>query len=98
MVAQPDLPGRRLAPGHEASAASSRPTPAPAEPETEAETVAEVAEETATAEGTAVPVAAAPTAAPSSGGLPRWLLLLLGAASATVAVAGLREISWLVAP
>jgi predicted PurR-regulated permease PerM len=102
MVAQPDVPGRRLAPGHEASAASTRPTPGPAEPETEpeteAETVADVAEETATAEGTAVPVAAAPTAAPSSGGLPRWLLLLLGGASATVAVAGLREISWLVAP
>ena len=104
MVAQPDVPGRRLAPGHEAAAASTRPTPtpapapAPAEPETEAETVADVAEETATAEGTAVPVAAAPDAAPAAGGLPRWLLLLVGGASATVAVAGLREISWLVAP
>jgi AI-2 transport protein TqsA len=32
------------------------------------------------------------------GGLPRWLLLLLGAAAATVAVAGLRAIAWLVGP
>jgi AI-2 transport protein TqsA len=35
---------------------------------------------------------------PAPGGLPRWLLLLLGAATATVAVAGLRAIAWLVAP
>ena len=35
---------------------------------------------------------------PSAGGLPRWLLLLLGAAAATIAIAGLRSISWLVAP
>jgi predicted PurR-regulated permease PerM len=33
-----------------------------------------------------------------TGGLPRWLLLLLGGATATIAVAGLREISWLIAP
>jgi predicted PurR-regulated permease PerM len=100
MVAQPNLPGRRLAAGHEASAASTRPAPAAVEPETEPETVADVAEDTATSAGTAVPVpeAPAPVTAPSSGGLPRWLLLLLGGASATVAVAGLREISWLVAP
>jgi AI-2 transport protein TqsA len=44
------------------------------------------------------------TAIPSSaalqptGGLPRWLLLLIGGATATIAVAGLREIAWLVAP
>jgi predicted PurR-regulated permease PerM len=35
---------------------------------------------------------------PSPGGIPRWLLLLAGAAAATVAVAGLRAIAWLVAP
>src|SRR4051812_23653887 len=98
MVAQPDLPGRRLAPGHEASAASTRPPPPAVEPETESETVADAAEETAVSEGTAmrVPEASALAAAPSSGGLPRWLLLLLGGAAATVTVAGLREISWLV--
>jgi AI-2 transport protein TqsA len=34
----------------------------------------------------------------TAGALPRWLVILLGAAAATVAVAGLREIAWLVAP
>jgi predicted PurR-regulated permease PerM len=45
------------------------------------------------------PAAAAPTesTAPSSG-VPRWLLLLAGLAAATVAVAGLRAVAWLVAP
>ena len=33
-----------------------------------------------------------------TGSLPRWLLLLIGAATATIAVAGLREVAWLVAP
>jgi predicted PurR-regulated permease PerM len=33
-----------------------------------------------------------------AGALPRWLLLLIGGATATVAVAGLREVAWLVAP
>src|SRR5918995_297425 len=33
-----------------------------------------------------------------SGGIPRWLLLLVGLAAATIAVAGLRAIAWLVAP
>jgi predicted PurR-regulated permease PerM len=32
------------------------------------------------------------------GALPRWLLLLIGGATATIAVAGLREVAWLVAP
>jgi predicted PurR-regulated permease PerM len=35
---------------------------------------------------------------PTPGVLPRWLLLLLGAAAATVAVAGLKAIAWLVGP
>ena len=35
---------------------------------------------------------------PAPGVIPRWLLLLVGAAAATVAVAGLRAIAWLVAP
>jgi AI-2 transport protein TqsA len=42
----------------------------------------------------------APTSSldPSPGGMPRWLLLLVGAACATIAVAGLRSVAWLVAP
>src|SRR4051812_15741067 len=104
MVAQPNVPGRRLASGHETSAASSRPVPAaepavePAvqpsvEPAGEPETVADVVEEAAPAEGESVPVPEVPVAPAPSGGLPRWLLLLLGGATATIAVAGLREIS-----
>ncbi|MGY1808349.1 AI-2E family transporter [Blastococcus sp. SYSU D00669] len=104
MVAQPNLPGHRLAPSHETSAAASRPPAASPEAlPTETVDAAEVA--AAPAEGVpepgpavAVPGAPAAEPMPASGGLPRWLLLLLGAAAATVAIAGLREISWLVAP
>jgi predicted PurR-regulated permease PerM len=35
---------------------------------------------------------------PSPGGLPRWLVLVGGAAAATVAIAGVRSIAWLVGP
>src|SRR6476661_4352919 len=44
------------------------------------------------------PAGATHTADPANPGLPRWLVLLLGAAAATIAVAGLREIAWLVGP
>ncbi len=37
-------------------------------------------------------------ATPASGGLPRWLIVLIGLAAATVAVAGLRSIAWLIGP
>ncbi|MFW3168502.1 AI-2E family transporter [Geodermatophilus sp. CPCC 206100] len=35
---------------------------------------------------------------PPTAGLPRWLVLLVGAAAATVAIAGVRSIAWLVGP
>ena len=38
------------------------------------------------------------TVEPLPSGMPRWLLLLAGLAAATVAVAGLRAVAWLVAP
>jgi predicted PurR-regulated permease PerM len=48
------------------------------------------------------PAEAIPAPPPATGGLtagmPRWLTLLLGAATATIAVAGLRSIAWLVGP
>src|SRR3954452_21851948 len=98
MVAQPNLPGRRLAQGHDTSAPASR--AAAAEPEQVARAAAEAAAEVSPADGAAVPVpeATPPSVAPSPGALPRWLVLLLGGATATIAVAGLREISWLLAP
>ncbi|TFV85621.1 AI-2E family transporter [Blastococcus sp. CT_GayMR16] len=49
-------------------------------------------------DATAAAAPSSPAADPASGALPRWLLLLLGAAAATVAVGGLRAIAWLVAP
>src|SRR5215207_5288060 len=47
--------------------------------------------------GTPVPGEAAPPV-PVSGGLPRWLIVLIGLAAATVAVAGLRSVGWLIGP
>ncbi|RBY97746.1 AI-2E family transporter [Blastococcus sp. TF02-8] len=38
------------------------------------------------------------TAEPAPTGLPRWLLLVGGVAAATIAVAGLQAVAWLVAP
>jgi predicted PurR-regulated permease PerM len=38
------------------------------------------------------------TVGPPTAGLPRWLVLLVGGAAATVAIAGVRSIAWLVGP
>jgi AI-2 transport protein TqsA len=35
---------------------------------------------------------------PPTGGMPRWMVLLIGAATATIAIAGVRSIAWLVGP
>jgi AI-2 transport protein TqsA len=35
---------------------------------------------------------------PPTGGMPRWMVLLIGAATATIAIAGLRSIAWLAGP
>jgi AI-2 transport protein TqsA len=35
---------------------------------------------------------------PPTGGRPRWMVLLIGAATATIAIAGVRSIAWLVGP
>lgn len=43
-------------------------------------------------------VAASTESAAASSGVPRWLVLLAGLATATIAVAGLRAVAWLVAP
>jgi AI-2 transport protein TqsA len=55
-----------------------------------------VAEETAVAAESAA--AAEPGEQAVAGGMPRWLLILAGIAAATIAVAGLRAVAWLVAP
>ncbi|WP_249933151.1 AI-2E family transporter [Blastococcus sp. CCUG 61487] len=59
------------------------------------------AEETAVVEGTPSSLPAAPALGSlegSSSGIPRWLLLLGGLAAATIAISGIRALSWLVAP
>src|SRR4051812_28944196 len=88
MVVRPDAPGA----GHTGPRALSRPEGAPA-PLAAAE--ADGAAAVAPAEAAAV---SAPEPQTSSGGIPRWLVLLAGLATATVAVAGLRAVAWLVAP
>lgn len=101
MAVRPDVPGagravprtpRRHGPGLPVEAPADRAEvvaeAVPAEVVAEAET----AEEPTTVGSTAVEPQAAPA------GIPRWLLLLVGLAAATVAVAGLRAVAWLVAP
>jgi predicted PurR-regulated permease PerM len=94
VVAQSNLPSGRLPRAHETSAATARPSVRPQAGS--AEGAAGPTEKDA--EPLAEPLAVAPDPGPASGGLPRWLLLLLGAASTTIAIGGLREIAWLVAP
>jgi AI-2 transport protein TqsA len=62
----------------------------PEEPSTSAEAVPDAAPGLAGVPASATQVA--------TGGTPRWLLVLAGAAAATIAVAGLRAVAWLVAP
>src|SRR5688500_1821170 len=66
--------------------------PAPVAP-VEAESTPAPEESTDTISGSTS--VAAQYAAPM---IPRWLLLLVGLAAATIAVAGMRAVAWLVAP
>src|SRR4051794_7723347 len=52
------------------------------------------------ATGEPAPEPARPGTVPeiAAGGIPRWFLLVAGLAAATVAVAGLRAVAWLVGP
>ena len=92
MAVQPKVPG--------AGQTGPRPLARPARPEPAASDGAAPAGE----EQAPLPVDSGSTGVSSSiglqpaGSLPRWLLLLIGGATATIAVAGLREIAWLVAP
>jgi AI-2 transport protein TqsA len=96
MVVRPETPGA----GHAGPRAVSRPAPAVVDAAS-----LEQAQHPAAAEpdpaGGATVAAPAPThdiGPQPTPGFPRWLLLLCGLAAATVAVAGLRAIAWLVAP
>ena len=91
MAVQPDVPG--------ADRPGPRPLPRP-EPEVPADTDpaddALKAEIAATGGDVGGPAVGELPTAPA--GMPRWLLLLTGLAAATIAVAGLRAVAWLVAP
>jgi AI-2 transport protein TqsA len=78
--------------------AGPRPLPRP-EPTTEAPAVTSPEPEMPALPADSGSTGVAPSLAlQPTGSLPRWLLLLIGGATATIAVAGLREIAWLVAP
>ncbi|HEX2072424.1 MAG TPA: AI-2E family transporter [Geodermatophilus sp.] len=88
MVAQPDLPeGSPPALQEATGGATALPPP-------DAAAVAAAAGELSAEPGEPVEQPAIAGAA----GLPRWLVLLVGGAAATIAIAGVRSIAWLVAP
>ena len=95
--------------GRETSRELDPGTPSPVEagsPTTEPATTQPTAAQPPSADPGAQAGASTPTAAPattetldgSPSGMPRWLLLLAGLATATIAIAGLRAIAWLAAP
>jgi AI-2 transport protein TqsA len=107
-MAQPDVPetGRsrpRAVPRPDADPAAAAPvTPdAAAEPSVPVRTprgATASADFVSRAPDGALPPDAAVAPTPAGSGMPRWLVLLAGAAAATVAIAGLRSIAWLAGP
>ncbi len=102
MAVRPDVPGSgRAAPRPLRRSGSEPATRSPAQDlEATGEDEAPPADVVAVEAAAQVP---APTPGsfaldPARGVIPRWLLLLVGAAAATIAVAGLKAIAWLVAP
>jgi AI-2 transport protein TqsA len=91
MAVRPDV----QADGQTSSPAPARPDPGPDEhPPVTTETSSDT---------TVVTTVEEPDGATSGGrqggfGVPRWLLVLVGAAAATIAIAGLKAVAWLVAP
>ena len=100
MAVQPEIPGAGQ-PGRRSLARPIRPEPVPEPVRPRADDVGPHADPAAMAAppsdsgspGIPPDIGPQPT-----GSLPRWLLLLIGCATATIAVAGLREVAWLVAP
>jgi AI-2 transport protein TqsA len=59
---------------------------------------AQAAADAATVTGTSDTLLPEDVLRPPTGGMPRWMVLLIGAATATIAIAGLRSIAWLAGP
>ena len=90
MAVQPDVQGT------DQTGSRARPRPQPDGPAAPAEPAPErLRETTPTGPASGATTVAAAPAAPA---VPRWLLLLVGLAATTIAVAGLRAVAWLVAP
>jgi AI-2 transport protein TqsA len=94
MAVRPDLPGADAA----ASPAISQPPSSDAEPEVllPATTPDAAIPEDAAGAADSGSTVVGPQSTPP--GIPRWLLLLAGLAMATIAIAGVRAIAWLVGP
>ena len=102
MAVRPDVPGSGRAAPRPLRRSGSEPATTPSAPGQEA--TWEDEEPPADVVGVEAAAAAAHPGPgsfaldPARGVIPRWLLLLVGAAAATIAVAGLKAIAWLVAP
>ncbi|HST96625.1 MAG TPA: AI-2E family transporter [Geodermatophilus sp.] len=94
MTAQRGVPG---AEAPQANGATGVPPAAAAEVQ-KAAVQARAAADIAAVPGTEVALLPEDVLGAPTGGMPRWMVLLVGAATATIAIAGVRSIAWLVGP
>jgi AI-2 transport protein TqsA len=94
VTAQRGVPGAEVP---EANGATGVPPAAAAEAQ-KAAVQARAAADIAAVPGTEVALLPEDVLGAPTGGMPRWMVLLVGAATATIAIAGVRSIAWLVGP
>jgi AI-2 transport protein TqsA len=94
VTAQRGVPG---AEAPQANGATGVPPAAAAEAQ-KAAVPARAAADIAAVPGTEVALLPEDVLGAPTGGMPRWMVLLVGAATATIAIAGVRSIAWLVGP
>jgi AI-2 transport protein TqsA len=94
VTAQRGVPG---AEAPQANGATGVPPAAAAEAQ-KAAVQARAAADIAAVPGTEVALLPEDVLGAPTGGMPRWMVLLVGAATATIAIAGVRSIAWLVGP
>jgi len=92
--AQRGVPGAEVP---QANGATGVPPAAAAEAQ-KAAVQARAAADIAAVPGTEVALLPEDVLGAPTGGMPRWMVLLVGAATATIAIAGVRSIAWLVGP
>jgi AI-2 transport protein TqsA len=94
VTAQRGVPGAEVP---QANGATGVPPAAAAEAQ-KAAVQARAAADIAAVPGTEVALLPEDVLGAPTGGMPRWMVLLVGAATATIAIAGVRSIAWLVGP